>query len=113
MTCVWHGLLPCDRAPDDSLTFYFHEHDNNTETNLHNLYRKYAGYLAFHKERRFPDLLRRFLNKHGISIPDTLIARADFRVLTTAPDAHRRDKLIREVNSSILPAFLLCRPHGC
>jgi Replication-relaxation len=88
----------CYRTPDDSLTFYFHEHDNNTETNLHNLYRKYAGYLAFHKERRFADLLRRFLNKHGISIPDTLIARADFRVLTTAPDAHRRDKLIREVN---------------
>ena len=88
----------CYRTPDNSLAFYFHEHDNNTETNLHNLYRKYAGYLAFHKERRFPDLLRRFLNKHGIIIPDHLTNRVDFRVLTTAPDENRRDKLIREVN---------------
>ena len=97
----------CYRTPDDSLTFYFHEHDNNTETNLHNLYRKYAGYLAYYKERHFADLLRRFLNKHGLSIPDNLIARADFRVLTTAPDAHRRDKLIREVNKleGVFPFF--------
>jgi protein involved in plasmid replication-relaxation len=91
------GFL-CYRTPDDSLTFYFHEHDNNTETNLFYLYRKYAGYLAFHKERHFPDLLRHFLNKHGLSIPDHLINRADFRVLTTAPDPDRRDKLIREIN---------------
>jgi hypothetical protein len=91
------GFL-CYRTPDDSLTFYFHEHDNNTETNLFYLYRKYAGYLAFHKERHFPDLLRHFLNKHGLSIPDHFINRADFRVLTTTPDADRRDKLIREIN---------------
>ena len=88
----------CYRTPDDSLTFYFHEHDNNTATNLHNLYRQYAGSLAFHKERRFPDLLRRFLHKHGLSIPDHLIDRADFCTLTTAPTAERRDNLIREVN---------------
>ena len=91
------GFL-CYRTLDDSLAFYFHEHDNNTETNLHNLYRKYAAYLAFAKERLFPDLLRRFLNKHGLAIPDRLTDRADFRVLTTAPHADRRDKLIREVN---------------
>jgi hypothetical protein len=36
----------CYRTLDDSLAFYFHEHDNNTETNLHNLYRKYAAYLT-------------------------------------------------------------------
>jgi len=91
------GFL-CYRTADDSLTFYFHEHDNNTETNLFYLYRKYAGYLAFQKERHFPDLLRRFLNKHGLVIPDHFINRADFRVLTTAPDADRRDKLLREIN---------------
>lgn len=91
------GFL-CYRTPDDSITFYFHEHDNNTETNLFYLHRKYAGYLAFHKERHFPDLLRRFLNKHGLAIPDPLINRADFRVLTTTPDPDRRDKLIREIN---------------
>ena len=88
----------CYRTPDDSLTFSFHEHDNNTETNLHNLYRKYAAYIAFDKERLFPDLLRRFLNKHGLAIPDRFIARADFRVYTTTPNADRRDKLLREVS---------------
>jgi hypothetical protein len=89
------GFL-CYGTLDDSLTFFFHEHDNNTETNPFYLHRKYAGYLAFHKGKHFADLLRRFLNKHGLAIPDNLIARADFQVLTTTPDADRRDKLIRE-----------------
>jgi hypothetical protein len=88
----------CYRTQDNSLTFYFHEHDNNTETNLYHLYRKYAAYVAYRKERRFPAILTRFANKHGITIPDNLLSRIDFKILTTAPTAERRDKLLREVN---------------
>jgi hypothetical protein len=88
----------CYKTADGSLAFYFHEHDNNSETNLFRLYRKYAAYLAYRKATRFPDVLRRFLAKHGISMPDHLIAHADFKVLTTAPTHDRRDKLLREVN---------------
>jgi hypothetical protein len=88
----------CYKTADGSLAFYWHEHDNNTETNLFRLYRKYAAYLAYKNENRFPDLLRRFLAKHGISLPDHLIAGADFKVITTTPTHDRRDKLLREVN---------------
>jgi hypothetical protein len=62
------------------------------------LYRKYAAYLAYRKENRFPGLLRQFLTKHGISLPNHLIDQATFKVLTTAPTSDRRDKLLREVN---------------
>jgi Replication-relaxation len=88
----------CYKTVYDSLAFFFHEHDNNTETNLFRLYRKYAAYLAYRKAHRFPDVLRRFLAKHGISLPDELIDQADFKVLTTTPTHDRRDKLLREVN---------------
>jgi hypothetical protein len=91
------GFL-CYKTVDGLLAFYFHEHDNNSETNLFRLYRKYAAYLAYRKANRFPDLLRRFLAKHGISLPDELIDQATFKVLTTAPTSGRRDKLLREVN---------------
>jgi hypothetical protein len=88
----------CYQTANGSLSFYIHEHDNNTETNLFRLYRKYAAYLAYRKENHFPDLLRRFLTKHGISLPDNMIDQATFKVLTTAPTHDRRDKLLREVN---------------
>jgi hypothetical protein len=88
----------CYQTADGSLAYYFHEHDNNTETNLFRLYRKYAAYLAYRKENRFPGLLCQFLTKHGISLPDHLIDQATFKVLTTAPTHDRRDKLLREVN---------------
>jgi hypothetical protein len=88
----------CYETTQGSLAFYFHEHDNNSETNLFRLYRKYAAYLAYRKAHRFPDVLRRFLAKHGISLPDELIDQADFKVLTTTPTHDRRDKLLREVN---------------
>ena len=87
----------CYGSPDGTISFYFHEHDNNTETNLFRLYRKYAAYLAYRKEKRFPTLLRRFLDKHGISVPDEMIAHADFKILTTTTTNERRDKLLREV----------------
>jgi hypothetical protein len=88
----------CYKTTDGPLEFFFHEHDNNSETNLFRLYRKYAAYLAYRKANRFPDLLRRFLTKHGISLPENLIAQANFKVLTTTPTHDRRDKLLREVN---------------
>ncbi|POZ49799.1 hypothetical protein AADEFJLK_04414 [Methylovulum psychrotolerans] len=70
--------------------FYFLEFDNNTATAA-KFRQKLFGYMAYHQQGRFDDLIARYNGKYLLGLRDT--ARAGFRVLTITPQNRRRDDL--------------------
>jgi hypothetical protein len=70
--------------------FYFLEFDNNTATAA-KFRQKLFGYMAYHQQGRFDDLIARYNDKYLLGLRD--ITRAGFRVLTVTPQNRRRDDL--------------------
>jgi len=80
----------------EGISFRFHEHDNSTTSNLDRLQRKFAGYLAYRHHNRFQKLLERYTAKYLLPLQPQHIQQLDFKVLFTAPDERRRNKLLHE-----------------
>jgi hypothetical protein len=76
--------------PSGAHFFYFLELDNNTATAA-KFRQKLYGYMAYHQQGRFADLLSRYNGKYLLGLRET--GRAGFRVITVAPDRKRRDDL--------------------
>jgi len=83
----------CLKDQEGFYSLFFLEYDNNTAS-LPKYRQKLEGYQAYHRERKFPDLLERYKRKYLLDIQNT--QKAGFRVLTITPDEKRRDQLFIE-----------------
>lgn len=80
----------CLKDQDATHLFFFLEYDNNTAP-VQTYRKKLSGYIAQRKDKRFPDLLARYVKKY--QLPITTTKNAGFRVLTITPDERRRNAL--------------------
>jgi len=82
----------CSLTRDGRHSFYWIEYDNNTGSKVR-YERKLKGYELYEKRGLFHRDLAHLAEKHNLSLADSQIERARFRVLHITPDEKRRDEL--------------------